>query len=73
MAFVILVFLFVRRCVATYMARLGQCFSTSLDTIGITLEEGARWIMIDEVERDGFCFSDGVGTISTNLAREVRW
>ena len=53
------------------MARLGQCFSTSLDTVGITLQEGVRYREIDEVERNGFCFSDGIGTISSALAREV--
>lgn len=53
------------------MARLGQCFSTSLDTIGITLQEGVRYREIDDVERNGFCFSDGIGTISPDLASEV--
>ena len=53
------------------MARLGQCFSTSLDTIGITLQEGVRYREIDDVERNGFCFSDGIGTISPVLASEV--
>ena len=53
------------------MSRLGQCFSTSLDTIGITLQDGVRYREIDEVERNGFFFSDGIGTISPALAREV--
>ena len=53
------------------MSRLGQCFSTSLDTIGITLQDGVRYREIDEVERNDFCFSDGIGTISPGLAREV--
>ena len=57
------------------MARLGQCFSTSLDTIGITLQEGVRYREIVDVElrfgRTTFCFSDGIGTISPGLASEV--
>ena len=53
------------------MARLGQCFSTSLDTVGITLQEGVRYRVIDDVERGGYCFSDGIGAISSALAREV--
>ena len=61
------------RCVASYMARLGQCFSTSLDTVGITLQEGVVYREIDEVqdEANEFCFSDGIGTISSALARQV--
>ena len=53
------------------MSRLGQCFSTSLDTVGITLEEGSRYREIEDVERNRYCFSDGIGTISSALAQKV--
>lgn len=53
------------------MSRLGQCFSTSLDTVGITVADGARYREIEEVQQDGYCFSDGIGTISLALASEV--
>ena len=56
------------------MARMGQCFSTSLDAIGIDVNEGTSWGMDDDIKtRDGgYCFSDGVGRISEPLVRQVR-
>ena len=53
------------------MSRLGQCFSTSLDAIGITLEDGVTWRMVDDVKLDDYCFSDGIGRISPKLSKEV--
>ena len=56
------------------MARMGQCFSTSLDAIGIDINEGTSWGMDDDIKTldGGYCFSDGVGRISESLVRQVR-
>ena len=61
------------RTVATYCARMGQCFSTSMDAVGIDVSQGASWEQDDDVKTaDGkYCFSDGVGTISQELASVV--
>ena len=58
---------------ASYVARMGQCFSTSLDTVGIDVSQGVPWKEVDDVKTpDGkYCFSDGVGTISPELSRQV--
>ena len=51
--------------VPLYLARLGQCFSTTRAIKGATtnLKE------IDDIERNGYNFTDGVGKISPLLAR----
>ena len=56
------------------MARMGQCFSTSLDAVGIDVNEGTSWGMDVDIKtpEGGYCFSDGVGKISESLARQVR-
>lgn len=61
-------------CVATFMARMGQCFSTSMDAVGIDVSEGTNWEMDEDIEtpNGSYCFSDGVGRISESLARQVR-
>ena len=62
------------RCVAIFMARMGQCFSTSMDAVGIDVSEGTNWEMDEDIEtpNGSYCFSDGVGRISESLARQVR-
>lgn len=65
--------------VSKYMARMGQCFSQTEDTVSLRLDEG-RVRTEDDIERgqdvannnEPYCFSDGVGRISTKLAVEVR-
>ena len=61
------------RCVGTLMARIGQCFSTSMDAVGIDVNEGTSWEMDEDIKTsDGsYCFSDGVGRISHSLAQQV--
>jgi RNA-dependent RNA polymerase len=49
-------------------ARMGQCFSSTVQTSTLSLGEHR---LIPDVERDGFVFSDGVGQISEQLLREV--
>ena len=55
------------------MARIGQCFSTSMDAVGIDVNEGTSWDMDEDIKTsDGsYCFSDGVGRISQSLAQQV--
>ena len=58
------------------MARMGQCFSTSTDTIAVVPEEtGIKFEDINDVEivavDQKYTFSDGVGRISSNLAKKV--
>ena len=61
------------RCVASYMARMGQCFSTSIDTVGIEISQGSFHFEVDDVKTadQKYCFSDGVGKISRELVNEV--
>ena len=61
------------RCVASYMARMGQCFSTSMDAVGFAISEGTFYDDEDDVKTADhkYCFSDGVGRISEELAAEV--
>lgn len=56
--------------VAKYVARLGQVFSTSTQTI--TVDEN-ECVLIPDVIRNGFCFTDGIGKISYNLAEKVNF
>ena len=55
------------------MARMGQCFSTSIDTVGIEISQGTLHGVEDDVKTadENYCFSDGVGKISRELVAEV--
>ncbi|XP_068758709.1 uncharacterized protein [Montipora capricornis] len=61
------------RCVASFMARMGQCFSTSIDTVGIEISQGVMDHMEEDVKTTDqeYTFSDGVGRISQQLLTEV--
>jgi len=54
------------RCVATYVSRLGQCFSDSRETIEVKDAE-----VIPDKLGNGFTFTDGIGKVSVSLANEV--
>ena len=55
------------------MARMGQCFSTSFDTVGVETPEEEMYTEEADVltANNDYCFSDGVGRISQDLAVEV--
>ncbi|XP_023223830.1 probable RNA-dependent RNA polymerase 1 isoform X2 [Centruroides sculpturatus] len=63
--------------VSKYMARLGQCFSHTEDTVEIPLED--RYVITEDDIEGGnnpitekpYCFSDGVGKMSRQLAENV--
>ncbi|XP_054711040.1 uncharacterized protein LOC129220635 [Uloborus diversus] len=61
------------RNVAKYMARMGQCFSTSEEAVQLELSN-ENVIELEEVKSaDGkYVFSDGIGMISQDLAEEVK-
>ena len=74
------------RCVATYVSRMGQCFSSTKEAVTIDIGEGFKAEQIPDVEvnfnnvffkccrskRSGkYTFSDGIGKISLALARTV--
>ncbi|XP_023932804.1 uncharacterized protein LOC106181258 [Lingula anatina] len=65
------------RCVASYISRMGQCFSSSKDSkVKLTVEEGTVSDLPDiihESRRTGtkYCFTDGIGKISEKLAKKV--
>ena len=75
------------RCVATYVSRMGQCFSSTKEAVTVRIEDGCKIETIPDIEvkyqnvffkccnswRSGtYTFSDGVGKISKALARKVR-
>lgn len=74
------------KCVATYVSRMGQCFSSTKEAVTVSFEVGCKVEEIPDVEvqysdvyfkcckswRTGtYTFSDGVGKISRALARKV--
>ena len=56
------------RCVATYVSRLGQCFTSTTATLTI---EPDSLTMVDDICNDKYCFTDGIGKISESLAKKV--
>src|SRR6218665_3218064 len=54
-------------CAATYVSRLGQCFTSTRNTVEVQNVE-----RIEDVHRGTkYCFTDGIGRISTTLAAGV--
>ncbi|XP_023212998.1 probable RNA-dependent RNA polymerase 1 [Centruroides sculpturatus] len=67
----------ITKSVSKYMARLGQCFSQTEDTVKIPLEH--RYVITEDDIEGGvnpvtgkpYCFSDGIGKMSRQLAENV--
>ncbi|XP_077981923.1 uncharacterized protein LOC144436930 [Glandiceps talaboti] len=64
------------RCVPKYVARMGQCFSTSEESVRVTVGEGKVHYIYEiksGIDPDGkpYCFSDGIGKISKPLAFKI--
>ena len=59
-------------CVATYIARMGQCFSKSEESVNIFNTDVEDHMEKDIMTTDGeYCFSDGIGKVSPDLAEKV--
>ncbi|XP_078691457.1 uncharacterized protein LOC144921909 [Branchiostoma floridae x Branchiostoma belcheri] len=61
-------------CPATYLARMGQCFSTTESSVTVRRRQVSRIPDIEGgLDPDGkpYCFSDGIGKISRDLASEM--
>lgn len=56
---------FSRTNVAKFAARMGQCFSSTIQTLQVS-----NTITADDIIRNGYNFSDGIGKISPLLAQE---
>ena len=74
------------RCVATYVSRMGQCFSSTKETVKVAIGEGSTVEYIEDVRKDyngvlfkccgktlsgTYTFSDGIGKISKALSKKV--
>ncbi|XP_060070919.1 uncharacterized protein LOC132550843 [Ylistrum balloti] len=57
-------------CVATYVSRMGLCFSASRATVEVDVDRGSVKF-IDDVKLGSYCFTDGIGKISVPLAKKV--
>ena len=59
-------------CVATFIARMGQCFSKSEESVNIFDADVDDYVEDDIRSADGkYCFSDGIGKVSPDLAKTV--
>lgn len=56
---------FTNKNVARYAARMGQCFSSTYQTVQVPIVK-----QIGDIERNGYKFSDGIGKITPTLALE---
>ncbi|KAF8787350.1 uncharacterized protein LOC129972502 [Argiope bruennichi] len=59
--------------VPKYMARMGQCLSTTEEGVQVSLDADSE-VHLDEIKSRNkrYTFSDGIGMISIDLANEVR-
>lgn len=75
------------RCVATYVSRMGQCFSSTKESVKVSIDKGVVISKIPDITKDykdvffrccgkmrsgTYTFSDGIGKISEALAKSVR-
>ncbi|GBM18680.1 RNA-dependent RNA polymerase 1 [Araneus ventricosus] len=59
--------------VPKYMARMGQCLSTTEEGVQVSLDAGSEDPLEEIKTSNGrYIFSDGIGMISVDLANEVR-
>ncbi|GMH33449.1 hypothetical protein BSKO_01283 [Bryopsis sp. KO-2023] len=54
--------------VAKYLSRLGQGFSTSTETVKISVPD---YQLLPDIIRNDYCFTDGIGKITADLAEEI--
>lgn len=74
------------RCVATFVSRMGQCFSSTKESVKVSFDKGVEIREIEDITRDykdehfrccnklrsgTYTFSDGIGKISQALAKKV--
>jgi RNA-dependent RNA polymerase len=52
--------------VGKYIARLGLAFSSTK-----AYDKEVKYVVIPDIERNGYCFTDGCGLISPDLAKNV--
>lgn len=75
------------RCVATYVSRMGQCFSSTKESVKVKITEGCSIENIEDIKKDyenslfkccgevrsgTYTFSDGIGKLSKALSKKVR-
>lgn len=75
------------RCVATYVSRMGQCFSSTKESVKVSIDKGVEITEIPDITKDykdvffsccgkmrsgTYTFSDGIGKISDALAERVQ-
>ncbi|XP_069103165.1 uncharacterized protein [Argopecten irradians] len=58
------------RNIATYVSRMGLCFSASRPTVEVDVDSGSVKY-IDDIKSGNYCFTDGIGKISVPLAKKV--
>ena len=58
------------KCVATFVSRMGQCFSSTKDTVDVSLTDGTGEF-IEDITSSNYVFTDGIGKISPLLAKNV--
>ncbi|XP_021360712.1 uncharacterized protein LOC110455096 isoform X2 [Mizuhopecten yessoensis] len=56
------------RCVATYVSRMGLCFSASKATVAVD-DRSVKYV--SDITNESYCFTDGIGMISVSLAEKV--
>jgi RNA-dependent RNA polymerase len=58
------------KCVATYVSRMGQCFSSTKDTVDVSLHDKTVEY-VNDIANAHYTFTDGIGKMSIPLAKNV--